>query len=248
MAAERTGIDPLCRLLDWDTQFFGFRIGRVIPPVLSVDDMAGVSDWCRRESIRCLYFSCDPGDDRSSRLAEGAGFHLVDVRLDFSKRIGHKGKTRTSTTGLAVRQWVEADLPALESISATAYSDTRFWHDPKFPGERVTALYRQWIVNSCRGFADRVFVTEYEGQPVGFVTCSLDAPGVGRIGLVGVRSDMRGKGAGRALVEAATDYAVERGWTRIEVATQARNLSAQRLYQRLGFTTCSTSLWYHWWL
>ena len=38
------------------------------------------------------------------------------------------------------------------------------------------------------------------------------------------------------------------GITYIDVVTQGRNYSAQRLYQRCGFITQSTELWYHKWL
>jgi dTDP-4-amino-4,6-dideoxy-D-galactose acyltransferase len=245
--AKAQDASSLCSLLVWDTNFFGFPIGRVVPSLLSPNDMDQVTEWCRYESIRCLYFLCDSADDSSSMVAERAGFHLVDVRLDFSRKIGHERKTGHSAAGLAIRPWDEADLPSLETIAATAYRDTRFWHDQNFPRDRVIALYRQWIVNSCRGFADMVFVAEHDGQPVGYITCSSDAAGGGRIGLVGVKSDSQGKGIGRALVVAATDYAAAQGWTRLDVATQARNISAQRLYQNQGFTTSSTSLWYHLW-
>jgi GNAT superfamily N-acetyltransferase len=247
MGGESREAESVCRFLDWDSQFFGFRIGRVVERTLSLEEMEWVSAWCQRESIRCLYFECDPGDDSSVRLAERTGFQLVDVRLEFSKRMAPETVTSTWTDGLRIRQWVEADLPTLGAISETAYRDTRFWHDLNFPRERVTALYRDWIINSCHGFADRVFVADYDGEPVGFLTCGFDSPNARRIGLVGVSSEARGKGVGRALVEAAIDDAISRGCELLEVATQARNISAQRLYQRSGFTTCSTSLWYHLW-
>jgi dTDP-4-amino-4,6-dideoxy-D-galactose acyltransferase len=245
--AKAQDASSLCSLLVWDTNFFGFPIGRVIPSLLSAGDAERVSEWCQRESIRCLYFLCDSADDSSSMVAERAGFHLVDVRLDFSRKFEHERKPAPLTAGLTIRQWDEADLPSLEMIAAKAYGDTRFWHDQNFPRERVTDLYRQWIVNSCRGFADMVLVAEHDGQPAGFITCTSESEGGGRIGLVGVKSDLQGKGIGRALVEAATEYAVTQRWTRLNVATQARNISAQRLYQSQGFTTSSMSLWYHLW-
>src|SRR5437016_5869079 len=189
MGAERSDAGPLCNLLDWDTRFFGFRIGRSIPYSLSMGIMDSVSEWCQRESIRCLYFLCSAIDDVSSRVAERAGFQLVDVRFDFSKKIRHEGETLSSPPGLTLREWLAADIPTLESISETAFGGTRFWHDQNFPRDRVAALYRHWIVNSCRGFADVVLVAEYEGEPVGFITCIFDTSDAGRIGLVGIRSD-----------------------------------------------------------
>jgi hypothetical protein len=38
-----------------------------------------------------------------------------------------------------------------------------------------------------------------------------------------------------------------RGASVLTVATQARNIAAQRLYQRAGFLTSSVRVWYHRW-
>lgn len=247
MNADERDATPLAQFLEWDTNFFGFRIGRVVPSLLSAESMASVLEWCQRESIRCLYFSCDPGDDLSSGLAEREGFHLVDVRLDFSKQLERDNATSSCDSTFTIRKWRESDLPVLEAIAETAYRDTRFWHDSNFPRERVRQFYREWVSNSCRGFADQVLVAEHKAKPIGFVTCTADAGGRCRIGLVGVSAETQGRGVGKILVNSATAYATTRGCSSIEVATQARNLPAQRLYQRSGFTTSSTSLWYHLW-
>ena len=45
----------------------------------------------------------------------------------------------------------------------------------------------------------------------------------------------RGKGVGRALMEAAREHAIATGATGIELATAHTNLPAQRLYESLGY-------------
>lgn len=245
MTALDAGSEELCRFLEWDTQFFGVRIARVVPSTLTPGDMTAVSDWCDRESIACLYFLCDPANDESVRVAEQAGFHLVDVRVVFEKETG--ARDARETPNVVVRRWRDEDLPTLETVAVDSYRDSRFWFDRRFARDRVAELYREWLIKSCRGFADDVLVAEVEGRPVGFITCHIDSPARGRIGLVGVVAMLRGKGVGHALVRAADEYASERGAREIEVATQARNVSAQRLYQRAGFTTSSLGLWYHLW-
>jgi len=39
----------------------------------------------------------------------------------------------------------------------------------------------------------------------------------------------------------------QEGITHAEVVTQGRNYGAQRMYQRCGFVTRTTELWYHKW-
>lgn len=247
MASDIAMPDPICKCLDWDTQFFGVRIGQLVPKVIGAATMDTALDWCRREVIRCLYFQCDPADDESVRLAERNGFHLVDVRVVFGKEIG-PAESPADACGVPVRRWRERDLPALDPVAAESYRDTRFWYDRNFPRDRVTALYREWLNRSCHGFADEVLVAEVDGRAGGFITCHLDTGSKGRVGLVGVSADLRGKGVGKALLAAATEYFAAARTSRVEVATQARNLAAQRLYQRSGFVTSSVGLWYHLWL
>ena len=49
-------------------------------------------------------------------------------------------------------------------------------------------------------------------------------------------SDARGLGLGRALLLAAEEYARSEGFVRMDLATARTNVSAQRLYESLGWT------------
>jgi ribosomal protein S18 acetylase RimI-like enzyme len=50
-----------------------------------------------------------------------------------------------------------------------------------------------------------------------------------------VDEDARRRGVGRALVEAAVEWARAQGCSEVEVSTDPDNASAQAFYQRLGF-------------
>jgi putative acetyltransferase len=57
---------------------------------------------------------------------------------------------------------------------------------------------------------------------------------VGVLGM-GVVAEERGKGIGKALIEAAIAKATERGLSRIELTVHSENKAAQSLYKRVGF-------------
>lgn len=180
-------------------------------------------------------------------IAEAAGFHLVDLRIEFCRRIDAQAVTET----LPVRHFRESDLPELKKIAADAYLNSRFYYDRNFTRERASALYQEWIDKSCRGHADAVLVAEHEGGVGGFITCQLESPGsspIGRIGLLGVSSHARGSGLGKALVNSALGYFEQKNAVEARVVTQGRNIAAQKLYQANGFKTHSLNLWYHKWL
>jgi dTDP-4-amino-4,6-dideoxy-D-galactose acyltransferase len=234
--------DPSVEFLDWDSRFFGLRIGKLTSLPDSLAALQAAMDIADRDRIDCVYALVPADAIETGWLLQRAGFVARDVRLEFAR-------TLNSESGSAdVREWSEADLPPLERIAETAFGTTRFAADPGFPGDSVANLYRTWVGNSCRGFAQAVLVEGPVGSPHGFVTLNQEkAANVARIGLIGIAAERRSMGVGKRLVASALGWAVDRGCREMHVATQAVNVGAQRLYQRTGFITVSASTWYHCW-
>jgi mycothiol synthase len=69
----------------------------------------------------------------------------------------------------------------------------------------------------------------------------------GQCRLGGLDASLRGRGLGLQMYEAALRWFASRGIETVIYVTQARNIRAQRLFQRLGFLLHSTQLWYHKW-
>jgi dTDP-4-amino-4,6-dideoxy-D-galactose acyltransferase len=182
----------------------------------------------------------DAGDVAESLAAQGAGFRLVDVRVELHRP--------TAAGHAAVREHHEGDVQALRSMARVSHSDTRFYADPRFPRGRCDDLYEVWIRRSCDGWAQTVLVPDEGGTPAGYVTVHVDEAGQrGSIGLIAVAPDGRGRGVGETLVRGAVDWCHRRGLREILVVTQGRNVSAQRVFQRCGFRTATVGLWFHKW-
>lgn len=240
--------DDRCELLPWDTGFFGIAVARVSARRLRPPDAAAIDAWCRERGVGCLYFQADPDDDETVRVAERAGYHLVDVRMEFLWRPPAAGTPPgTPIAGGGIRFLREGDAEEIVDIARDAYGQTRFHVDGRFPAGKARALYEEWARKSCRGWADAVLVAPHGEGVGGFVTCHCDAPSRGRIGLVGVRKEARGAGLGTHVVRAAQEYFSGKGAAEVLVATQARNVEAQRLYQKCGFRTGAVFLTYHKW-
>ncbi len=245
-------LDEPCQFLEWDSDFFGFRIGRVKQARLDQSALERIEEWHTRHEIACLYFLADADDGDTVRLAEASGFHFVDIRVTLEKgSVMQANDSKASREGGSVQDSVRlvapSDIPALRSIARTGHRDSRFYYDPNFPVARCDAMYETWIDKSCNGYADAVFVADLYGEAVGYISCHLAGEGKGNIGLLGVSAQARGKGLGQRLIVAALDWFAEQNVTEVTVVTQGRNSAAQRLYQRCGFLTLSVQLWYHRW-
>ncbi len=240
--------DEVCDFLNWDTSFFGMRLGRVKGQTLDAARAQLVDKWAATNEIAGLYFLANSDDAQVIRVAESNHFHLTDIRMTFDYRVPKQLIDRVPSQ-LMMRSSLDTDVQTLINISKDAYIHSRFYHDPHFTPEQCSDLYQTWIRRSClEAYADEVWVAELDGQPVGYVTCHLDQQTKdGSIGLVGIAEQARGQKVGEQLVNRVLDWFAEQGMATVSVVTQGSNIAAQRLYQKCGFASRSLQLWYHKW-
>ncbi|MGH2490320.1 MAG: GNAT family N-acetyltransferase [Candidatus Limnocylindria bacterium] len=236
------------RRLDWDSEFFGYRMGVL---ALAHGGRAHGANGALGNDLRLALAEAAadgyahvilraPADRHAvSRAAEHAGMRLVDVALDLQVQISGRQPT---LAGAGVRRASPADLDALRIIAEDAFELSRFAADPFFSKEQVAAFYRQWITNLCEGLADVVLVAESNDEIVGFTTCVTGRDATGRIPLIATSEAHRRQGVGRALVDASLRWFAGAGPHHVRVKTQAANYPALALYHRLGFTVVSAEL------
>jgi ribosomal protein S18 acetylase RimI-like enzyme len=114
------------------------------------------------------------------------------------------------------------------------------------PGDADWERYLEELADVA-GRADRteVLVAVDDGRVIGCVTLELDQtvgdddvelpPDVSCIRMLGVDPGARGRGVGRALVEACIERSRQAGKGVVTLRTTERMQSAQRLYARMGF-------------
>jgi dTDP-4-amino-4,6-dideoxy-D-galactose acyltransferase len=237
-------------VLEWDSNFWGFPIARVVEGTLNAERVPEIDAWCAAQGIRCLYLLAGPNDPQTTRQAEDAGYRCVDIRLTlkYAGAGGAQNGSSPAPQAISVRESRSSDELPLRAIARQIHRDTRFYFDCNFPRSQCDQLYDTWIQRSFEGFADVVLVADAGNEPVGYITCSADPhTHTGSIGLLGVSPHAQGRGAGRTLIRKALEWFAARELKEIHVVTQGRNIDAQRLYQRAGFHTRDLQLWYHKW-
>jgi dTDP-4-amino-4,6-dideoxy-D-galactose acyltransferase len=242
-------LTSVCELLDWDSRFFGVRVARVVGHTLDDATARSVLSWCNRERIECLYLLAEADSEETVRTAEKYGFGLKDVRVTYRKKLGQSPADVVPELppGVRIRSSYRDDAAILEAIAEGSYLDSRFYYDRGFPRKSVDELYRTWVRQSIAGQADVVLVLENEGRASGFITCHILDERTGQCRLGGLDASLRGRGLGQQMYQAALHWFAGRGIETVVYVTQARNIRAQRLFQRLGFLSHSTQYWYHQW-
>lgn len=237
--------DAPARILDWDSEFFGYRIARATADSLSRPAARELISWAEAEAVHCVYFLADSDDTASVRAVEEAGFRLTDVRVT----LGLDRADGVEAPPSGIEPATVEDISALRSIASESHRDTRFYHDGRFDPGRCDELYATWIEKSCTGYADQVLVArDYGGEAVGYISGHLDAePSVARIGLIAVAASSQGRGVGGHLLRGALAWFASAGRPRVTVQTQGRNVAGLRLYEGLGFRVEAMELWFHGW-
>ncbi|MDE2856661.1 MAG: GNAT family N-acetyltransferase [Chloroflexota bacterium] len=240
--------NQLVRFLPWDTNHFGHRIGQAKIRRLDEESYQLMRDSCKKLEIDCLYFLADAGDQASILELQRQGFIFVDIRSSLERKDLDSPAPQSNGDAI-VRSSSADDLETLTAIARDSFRLTRFYADPFLNNEKVSAMYQIWLTKSLTtDYADWVVVAEVNQKSVGFVTCRLDGvSNEGKIGLVALATSAQGKGLSQTMVLHALEWFRDQGMKRVSVVTQGHNIAAQRVYQRCGFVTRSTELWFHKW-
>ncbi|UYZ63055.1 GNAT family N-acetyltransferase [Hymenobacter weizhouensis] len=231
--------------LSWDTDFLGFRVGRLHGSTLAQPQLEDLLAQARQAGYRLLYWFVAPTDAASARAAAAAGAILADrkIRLRLPVR---PDQTTTLPPGIVSTTDFS---PALQALAAQAGEYSRFQVDPHFGPDVYRRLYGEWLRRSLAGELARE-VLVYQPQPSepvqGFLTLA-EKNNCTEMVLMAVDAAQRGRGIGAAFIEAARCRAAAWGHAAVQLTTQAAN-PACRLYQRQGFVLEHEEHVYHLWL
>ncbi len=241
-------IIEVVKVLSWDSDFFGFPVAYLSCGKLRPVIMQHVLEFSKNNKVRVLEYLCNCHDRESVMLAEEHHFHFADIRLTFERNLDNLAEPPSLPEGYSFGLATEEDIDALTGIADGIYLDSRYYFDSRFPRDKVKVFYQDWLRKSVLGtFDDRTYVVRSGSEPVGFCTIKFRPFQSAGIGLVGLDRKYASRGLGSRLVLNTLAAIAEEGVTKVFVVTQGRNYAAQRLYQKCGFITKSTELWYHKW-
>ena len=236
---------PICQHLDWDSDFWGFPVGRLEGSLLRESEAENVLDWCQANEIRCLYFAANGSNAETLQRAHGAEFQFVDIRVDLECDAARVIESSLSENS-PVRPVTDADLESLKAIARSAHQDTRFFKDLNFERSKCAKLYEKWIERDFELGQVLGFFPDNRAMAGGYVTLAKESVDA-RIGLIALAESLRGRGCGRMLLDAAMSAAAELGAKKIRVVTQGTNVAALKLYEKAGFRVCDVKIWFHRW-
>jgi len=236
------------RKLEWDSQFFGFPIGRLHADNMAVEQLGKILEHAGQVKPQFIELFCDISDHESIFSCENSGFHLADVRILFKKNPLVSAATGSLPEGLCFKKADDVASDQLKKISKSLFENSRYYRYRKFDRERIDLLFQTWIEKAVLGeFDDECYCIFDDAEILAF--CSLKYNGhAASIGLFGVNPGHKNRGLGTMLLSYVFDLLFNRGITGVTCITQGRNSGAMRLYQENGFTAAKLTLCYYRWL
>jgi dTDP-4-amino-4,6-dideoxy-D-galactose acyltransferase len=238
-------------ILDWDTHFFGFTVAKIVIRRFDRELFGKCIAEMRNDNVKLAYWGADPHDNESQSCAQLNSGFLADRKVTYAMDC-YEVVNKLNFDGVlevAAEEYCDVcTTPELEQLALQAGVFSRFKFDTKIPNIKFEELYRLWIKRSVmREIADIVYVVRHEGVVVGMVTVG-EKNGRADIGLIAVDASIRGKGAGKALVLAAMNWGMRKGFTSAQVVTQGENVPACKFYEKCGFIVDKVENIYHFWI
>ena len=223
--------------LAWDSEFFGFPVGRL---AVTSDRLQPCGLRSKIDALGCrliyVFLPIGACHDLRRELVDLGG-QLRDVKVTYRKKlhgVALSAKDRCEATA------VTGELQRLAYASGWC---SRFATDDRL-SPFFHSMYSIWLKRDFeRG---KIFVRHVDNRIGGMVTASI-LGSVGKIGLLAVDSSYCGRGLGLQLMRDADSWFAEVGVAECEVVTQHANVAACGLYEKVGYSALSRcEVWHVW--
>jgi len=250
--------------LPWDNEVLGiscFSIQDVIVPEGQAQDeitdalVAFAVGKCRDEGGDLLVAKTDPVAQHLVRALGLARFEHMSTLIFYSFDV-KRSSLPPVPKDFVYRPFEEADIPAIEEVAEKGFAVhfDRYTLDRRIPRDRARNVHREWVKNSCRGYADQVFVALDGGRIIAFGTwkfekSTYDSLGVriARYDLGAVLPEYRSRGVFKGMTAAGMQWIGGRADI-IEGPTNIRNYPTQRALTSMGWRIVGSRYNYHLWL
>lgn len=230
---------PLAQL-DWDSNFFGFKTGRVSGA--GAMDIRQALQQAREEEYQLIYaYSETP---LSQELLDEFDGLDVGGQITFSKDIGEPPALQAS--GHAIHPYEEEEpTQAMIELALLSGHRSRFKTDARLPAGSYERMYDRWLRKNLKsGESGAAYIAGTPADTTGLITASWHGEEC-RVGLLAVSGLAQGKGIGSSLLRAMELGSAQRKVLQVFVRTQVANHRACAFYEKNGYKAMASTCLYH---
>lgn len=223
--------------LKWDTDFFGYKVGKLLLNDNNLDENLLINN-----DFKLIYlFSNEP---LSEDLVKKHNLFLSDEKIDLITNVSNLTYNKFENENLVELNILDDNLLDLTFQSGHF---SRFKIDSNFKNNEFETLYTAWIEQSIsHENADKVIGFSINNKVVGFITFVLKN-NMFDIGLIAVNEQHRSLKIGKQLLAFVFNYSLSKKVDFVTVTTQNKNQGALKFYLQNGFSINQTTYIYHLW-
>ncbi len=230
---------PEIQVLDWDTNFFGYKVGKIS---LINNEIVDFIDF-QKNDFELIYLFSEFNIDEN--LLKKTQAKLQDIKIELTKDLDLKNNYLEQNGNVQLKE-ITKFSEELYHLVLESGAHSRFKLDKHFVNNEFDLLYKAWIQNSLNDTNAKVIGAYINNELLGFVSLSLKS-GIADIGLIAVHEKARGNHIGKKLLESAYMYSIQNQSNYITVVTQEFNKQAMLFYLNNGFIINKKTFIYHLW-
>lgn len=199
----------------------------------------------RAEKLRAekVQVNLPQDNEDGKRLFEKIGFRFVRRFLEMTLNLSIDRQSEVPSNDYPCRLMLEGEIEKLTKLQNRSFLNTWGFN----PNTTEEIIYRIHLPNAS--FEDITFC--FDGnEPIAYCWARIfekeaaTEGKTGRINMVGVDPDYRGKGLGKMVLVAGLTNLKSRGVRIVDLTVDGENYVARALYESLGFKRRTSSLWY----
>lgn len=232
-----------CKLLEWDTDYFGVKSARV--NLLGNVDEEGQEDilsFCKNYDFVTIA-NFENRNENNLWIGKKTSAFLADVNVQFVKELN------SLETHSDEKTYVTNNLPVNDqilNIARKSFRYSRFFNDPNLSESKSQNIYLHWAEGAFLQEGKYYVICEREDHIAGYLLFSSEE-NCATVELIAVDEAYQGKGVGKSLIKAMESFTFDKVINKIKVGTQVNNIPAVQFYSKIGFKYMNCSSIYHIW-
>jgi len=238
----------MIKILNWDSNFFGFNTASLTGANTVSEFQEDISD-AKQNGVHLLYAFIDPNCKEIKEYATNQNYLLADNKVTFSKTHNKDHSfLQDGNIEFITKDNFNDYKNELYRLAFLSGHKSRFKVDDNMPKGKFEELYKLWVdVVLDEERKQRIIIYKSAEDIAGMVTYTYNGNNV-KIGLIAVDEKYQGKSIGRKLMNSVCECQEVPQKRTVEVVTQNDNNQAMLFYQGLGFSVQKEELVYHIWL
>ena len=233
------------RYLDWDTDFFGVKSGRIeLFNEVTVTEQREILEALENFEFTTIY-NHNNNNENNAWIGEKLTASLKDVNVQFSMQLKEQNHDVDKDENIEIKNNLGKNDDII-SIAENSFLYSRFYNDKKLNQDKAAKIYRQWVTSAFNRESKFFLYYKLQERIIGFVLFSLN-DSEATIELIAVDKLSSGKGIGNKMIRHLKKHLFNNDIEVLNVGTQVNNINAINFYIASGFKYSHCASVYHHW-